>query len=168
MNKPQQIQVGLISGVFGIKGWLKIASYTAPKDNILNYKPWLLKKGNEEKTVKVIAGKLQGKGLIAQIDGINDRDQAQLLIGWAVYINHAQLPALKKGEYYWADLVGLEVENTDGIHFGKVESLIETGSNDILLVNGDKERAIPFLQGQTIQSIDLVAGKMIVDWDADF
>lgn len=168
MSKPQLIQVGFISGVFGVKGWLKITSFTSPKDNILHYKPWFLTKGGEEKSVNVISGQLQAKGLVARIDGINDREQAQQLIGWDVCINYDQLPTLKKGEFYWADLVGLKVENTDGIDLGAVASLLETGANDILLVAGDRERAIPFLQGQTIKSIDLAAGKMIVEWDADF
>lgn len=168
MSKPQPIQVGFISGVFGIKGWLKIASYTEPKDNILTYKPWLLKKDGEEKTINAVGGQLQGKGLIVRIEGVNDRDQAQQFMGWDVYINHDQLPALEQGEFYWADLVGLKVINTDGVDFGVVASLLETGANDILIVAGERERAIPFLQEQTIKSIDLAAGKIIVDWDADF
>jgi 16S rRNA processing protein RimM len=106
--------------------------------------------------------------VVAQIDGIVDRDQALTLMGWDVYISHEQLPAPDEGEYYWIDLIGLDVENLEGIQLGKVGSLFETGANDVLLIKGERERAIPFLQGQTVMSIDLAAGKMIVDWDADF
>ena len=143
-------------------------SYTEPRDNILAYKPWLLKKGSQDSTVEVTSGQLQGKSVVAQIEGISDRDQAFALIGWDVYISHEQLPPPAKDEYYWADLIGLEVETLEGLQLGKVDSLIETGANDVLVVKGEQELAIPFLQGQTVKSIDLAAGKMIVDWDADF
>ena len=89
-------------------------------------------------------------------------------MGWDVYISHEQLPTLAQNEYYWADLIGLDVENLEGFQLGKVDSLIETGANDVLVVKGERELAVPFLQGQTVKSIDLAAGKMIVDWDADF
>ena len=168
MSNQNLINVGKISGVFGLKGWLKVFSYTEPRDNILSYKRWLLKKGGQTKSIKVIGGQIQGKAVVAQVDGVVDRDQAQDLMGWEVYISHGQLPPPAKGEYYWADLIGLDVENLEGIRLGKVDSLLQTGANDILVVKGDRERALPFLQGQTVKSIDLVAGKMIVDWDPDF
>jgi 16S rRNA processing protein RimM len=162
------ILVGKISGVFGLHGWLKIFSYTKPKANVIGYKSWLLKKNNEERTVKAVQGRPQGNGIVAQIDGVTDRDQALLLMGWDIYISHEQLPALNKGEYYWVDLVGLAVENLEGLQLGKVDTIFETGANDILIVKGERERAIPFLRDQTVKAIDLESGKMIVDWDADF
>jgi 16S rRNA processing protein RimM len=162
------INVGKISGVFGVKGWLKVFSYTESRENILSYKHWLLKKSGQDKSVKVIGGQLQGKGVVAQIEGVTDRDQALLMMGWDVYIAHEQLPTLAKGEYYWADLIGLDVENLEGFCLGKVDSLFETGANDILLVKGDRERALPFVIGQMVKSIDVVAGKIVVDWDPDF
>lgn len=168
MPKPNLIQVGKISGVFGVKGWLKIFSHTEPKDNILKYKNWSLKKNGQDKPVNVIGGQLQGKGVIAQIDGIEDKDQALGLMGWDIYISHGQLSALAKNEYYWVDLIGLAVENLEGVQLGKIESLLETGANDVLVIKGERERAVPFLQGQIVKSVDLAAAKMIVDWDADF
>ena len=168
MSKQDLINIGKISGVFGVKGWLKITSYTQPKDNIIGYKTWSLIKGDQATSVKVIEGHAQGKGIIVRIEGITDRDQALALNAWDVYISREQLPKLEQGEYYWADLVGLDVENKEGIRLGKVDSLFETGANDVLLVKGERERAIPFLKGQTVQSIDLESGKIVVDWDADF
>jgi 16S rRNA processing protein RimM len=168
LSKQDLIHVGKISGVFGIKGWVKVFSYTEPRDNILAYKHWLLKKSNQDKSVEVAGGQLQGKSVVAQIEGISDRDQAFALMGWDVYVSHGQLPPTAKDEYYWADLIGLDVENLEGFQLGKVDSLIETGANDVLVVKGERELAVPFLQGQTVKSIDLAAGKMIVDWDADF
>ena len=168
MSNPGLIHVGKISGVFGVKGWLKLFSFTEPRDNILSYKTWLLQKNGQEKPVKLIGGQAQGKGVVAQIEGISDREQAFDVIGWDIFISHDQLPAKEKGEYYWFELIGLDVENLEGIRLGKVESLFETGANDVLLIKGEKERAVPFLQGQTVTAIDLAAGRMVVDWDADF
>ncbi|MGZ5049753.1 MAG: ribosome maturation factor RimM [Methylobacter sp.] len=164
----QHINVGKISGVFGVKGWVKVFSFTDPRENILGYSPWLLKKGSEVKTFKVTDGQLHGKAIIARLDGVNDRDQAALLTGWDVLISRSQLPEADKDEYYWDELIGLNVETDQGIPLGVVESLLETGANDVLIVQGEHDRAIPFLQGQTILSIDLDAGKIIVDWDPEF
>ncbi len=168
MSIPNLIHIGKISGVFGVNGWLKVFSYSEPRGNILNYQNWLLKKGGQDKSIKVIGGKLHGKGVVVRIDGIVDRDQALGLLGWDIFITREQLPVAENGEYYWADLIGLNVENLNGVQLGKIDSLLETGANDILIVKGDRERALPFLQGQTVKSIDLANGKMIVDWDADF
>jgi len=164
----QDITVGKISGVFGIKGWVKVFSFTEYREDILNYSPWLLKKAGETKTLKVIDGHLQGKAVVAQLDGINDRDLAEKLVGWQIFISPGQLPKAAPGEYYWSDLIGLSVETTEGVRLGIVDSLLETGANDVLIVKGDRERVLPFLQGQTIINIDLSAGKMVVDWDPDF
>lgn len=163
------IHVGKISGVFGVKGWVKVFSYTEDRENILDYSPWLLKKANEVKTIKVITGNSQGKVIVAQLDGVNDRDQAASLMGWDIFIRPEQLPKPASDEYYWSDLVGLKVANTEGVDFGVVSGLMETGANDVVIVqDGDTERCIPFLQGRTILSIDLNTRQMLVDWDADF
>ena len=168
MSKQQHINVGRISGVFGIKGWVKVFSFTDARENILNYSPWLLKKDSETRLVNVIDGNLQGKAVVAQLDGVNDRDQAASLMGWDIFITPDQLPKAAKNEYYWSDLIGLAVETNLGIQLGIVDGLLETGANDVVIVKGERERAIPFLQGKTIINIDLDAGKMVVDWDPDF
>jgi 16S rRNA processing protein RimM len=168
LSKQEEINVGKISGVFGVKGWVKVFSFTDSKENILNYSPWLLKKDTEIKTIAVIDGKLQGKAVVAQLDGINDRDEAARLMGWDIYIKPDQLPKAAKDEYYWSDLIGLAVETNLGVQLGIIENLLETGANDVVIVKGERERVIPFLQGQTIISIDLATGKMVVDWDPDF
>jgi 16S rRNA processing protein RimM len=163
LSKQQQIKVGKISGVFGVKGWVKVFSFTEYKENILNYSPWLLKKDSETRSVNVIDGKLQGKAVVAQLDGINDRDQALSFMGWDIFITPDQLPKVAKDEYYWSDLIGLAVETNLGVQLGVVDSLL-----DVVIVKGERERVIPFLQGQTIINIDLDAGRMVVDWDPDF
>jgi 16S rRNA processing protein RimM len=163
------ISIGEISGVFGIKGWVKVFSLTDPRENILEYSPWILKKGSEIKEVKLLNGKRQGKSIVACIEGVSDRDDAASYSGWEILINKSQLPETEEGEYYWADLVGLSVETESGISLGKVDYLIETGANDVLVVNDtEQERLIPFLQDSTIKKIDLTDKLMIVDWDPDF
>jgi len=168
LSEQQHISVGKISGVFGVKGWVKVFSFTDPRENILTYSPWLLKKGDETKIVKVVDGQLQGKTIVAQLVGVNDRDQAASLMGWDIFITRDQLPKAAKGEYYWSELIGLNVETIDGVQLGTVESLLETGANDVIIVQGERERCLPFLKGQTIINVDLDAGKIIVDWDPEF
>lgn len=162
------IIVGKISGVFGVKGWVKIFSYTDPRDNILEYSPWTLIKGDETRTINVVDGKVQGKTIVVQFDGVDDRNQAESFIGFDIFITQDQLPKPAKGEYYWSDLIGMKVDTVNGIHLGQIDSLLETGANDVLIVKGERERAIPFLQGQTIMDVDLVAGTIVVDWDPEF
>lgn len=168
MSEQNLINVGEISGVFGIKGWVKVFSFTDERENILSYSPWLLKKGGETKAFNVLEGALQGGAVAAKLEGINDRDQATALMGWTIFITPGQLPKTAEGEYYWSDLIGLAVETVDGIQLGSIENLLETGANDVVIVKGERDRAIPFLQGRTIVNIDLVAKKMTVDWDPDF
>jgi 16S rRNA processing protein RimM len=168
LSKQQHIGVGKISGVFGVKGWVKVFSFTDPRENILTYSPWLLKKGDETKIVNVVDGQLQGKTIVAQLAGVNDRDQAADLMGWDIFISQDQLPKAAKGEYYWSELIGLNVETIDGVQLGVVDSLLETGANDVVIVQGERERCIPFLKGQTIINVDLDAGQIIVDWDPEF
>jgi len=163
------IRIGEITSVFGVKGWVKVYSFTEPRDNILNYSPWFLKKGNDVKQVKLVNGRRQGKTIVVCLDGVSDRDVAASYSGWEIQIKQSQLPKPEKDEYYWADLVGLQVETTQGIDLGKVDYLIETGANDVLVLqSGEAERLIPFLQGQVIKKIDLVNKIMIVDWDPEF
>lgn len=168
MSEQQLITVGKVSGVFGIKGWVKVFSFTDNREAILNYTPWVLKKGSETQSFNVLNGMLQGKTVVVHLEGINDRDQAAALMGWDIFITPEQLPKAVEGEYYWSDLIGLKVETNQGVQLGIVDGLLETGANDVLIVKGDKERAVPFLQGQTVLNVDLQAGKMIVDWDPEF
>ncbi len=169
MSKREFINVGEITGVFGVKGWIKVYSFTQPRENILTYSPWYLQKDNALKEVKLIDGRRQGKLVVAAIDGVTDRDSAAALSGWNILIDRRQLPVAGKDEYYWADLVGLNVETDSGLRLGVVDHLMETGANDVLVVkDGKKERLIPFLQPQTVLSVDLEKGLILVDWDPDF
>lgn len=148
---------------------MKVFSFTEPRENILRYSPWILQKNNQTREVKVTGGQRQGNTVVAELEGIADRDAALALMGWKILISKQQLPKPKPGEYYWADLVGLRVETQEGITLGVVDHLLETGANDVLVVvDGESERLIPFLQQHTVLNIDLDAGLMVVDWEPDF
>ena len=164
----QHLLIGKISGVFGIKGWVKVFSYTEDRKNILDYSPWVLQKGEQRKVFNVVSGSAQGKSIVACLEGIDSRNDAELLTGWDIFIDASQLPPTEQNEYYWSDLVGLKVETTTGINLGVVDHLIETGANDVLVVAGERERLIPFLHQQTVINVDLKAGVMVVDWDSEF
>lgn len=169
MPNSEFLNVGTISGVFGVKGWVKVFSHTQPRENILKYSPWLLRKNGKTESYKLVEGQRHGHSVIAELEGVSDRDAAAALMGAELLIRRDQLPKPKAGEYYWADLIGLKVENRESVYLGQVESLMETGANDVLVVkDGEIERLIPFLQQHTVLSIDLQAGSMLVDWDADF
>jgi 16S rRNA processing protein RimM len=166
--KGDQVIVGKIVGLYGIHGWVKVFSHTDPKENIFSYAPWLVQAEGQWRPVKVLSGRTQGKGLVAQLEGCGDREQARLFIGAEIAVLRNQLPKPAAGEYYWADLMGLEVVTLDGQVLGKVEHLFDTGANDVLVVKGERERLIPFVRGQYVHEIDLDGGTMRVDWDPEF
>ena len=168
MTDRQYILVGEISGVFGLKGWVKIFSYTEPRENVLSYSAWQLRKNGEIKSLKVKEGQRQGKNVVAHLEAVDDRDVAESLIGWEIYIERDQLPTLAQDEYYWADLVGLNVITKSGVELGVIDHLFETGANDVLVVSGDRERLIPFLMGLTVLEVDLDGKCLTVDGDPDF
>lgn len=166
--QSERIILGRIGGVFGVRGWVKIFSETKPKENIFSYSPWQINLNGQWQTVKVIQGKPHGKGLVAQLESCVDRDQAQQLVGAEIAVDKAQLPEAGEGEYYWADLIGLRVVTLDGQALGQVDHLFETGANDVVVVKGERERLIPFVQGRYIIEISLETGVMRVDWDPEF
>ncbi|WP_020560331.1 ribosome maturation factor RimM [Thiofilum flexile] len=168
-SSPQPLLVmGKIAGAYGIKGWVKIMSFTHPPEKILRYRPWHLLKAGQPQQVKLKAGRPHGKVLVAWLDGVDDRTQAELLNGYEIAIERQHLPQLDKNEYYWSDLVGLKVVNQQGIEFGQVASLVETGANDVLVVQGERERLVPWILEQVIIHVSLEQGVITVDWDADF
>ncbi len=164
----RRVTLGRINGHFGVKGWVKVYSDTQPKEQIVKYSPWWLKRGKEWSTIKVLEGKVHGKTVIARLEGIDSRELAEPLMGAEIAINRDQMQPAAEGEYYWLDLIGLRVENLAGIELGEVRSLMETGANDVLVVRGERERLIPFVQGQFIKEVDLENGKIRVDWDPEF
>lgn len=177
-----KVILGRIAGVYGVKGWVKVYSYTDPMESIVDYSPWFIRPEDSLKTnrqaawtrVRLKAGKRHAKTVVAKLEHCNDRDQAMKLVGCEIAIERQQLEELKgKHEYYWRDLIGLRVINQQQVELGTVKSLLETGANDVLVVAeeaeaGSKERLIPWTMGQAVISVDLEQGIIEVDWDPDF
>ena len=168
-DEQRFVTLGRISGVHGVQGWVRVHSDTSPRENIVNYSPWHLIREGRRESRKVNAGRRQGKAVVAKLEGCNDRDAAEELVGALISIPRSALPdTTVPGEYYWADLVGLRVETVDGVELGRIEQLFETGSNDVIVVQGDKERLVPYIWEQVVRDVDLEAGVMRVDWDPEF
>lgn len=167
-----RITVGQIVGVFGVRGWIKVYSYTRPREAILSYSPWLIALPDNWRAFDVVEAHTQGKGIVARLGGHKDRDQASALVGAQIAIERSQLSPLKPGEYYWAQLEGLKVVNTRGRDLGKIHHLFETGANDVMVVRREaangitREQLIPFVP-QVIREVDLDAALMRVEWDAE-
>jgi len=164
----KMVALGQVSGVFGVRGWVKVFSHTSPPSNILRYSPWHLGGDDGWEAFEVLEGQSHGKGLIVRLAGLQDREQAANLVGRVIAVDRAQLPEPEAGEYYWTDLQGLRVQTTEGVELGRIHHLFETGANDVLVVQGDRERLVPYIWGAVIRSVDLEAGLMVVDWDPDF
>jgi len=170
--KDLQVLVGRISGLFGVRGWVKVYSFTQPIENIFRYRPWHLrgvKQGEDIVNEFVVShSRSHGKGLVAQFAGIDDRDVAAGLVGAEIFVERGQFAGTEPGEHYWTDLVGLSVETVDGKSLGEVDSLLETGANDVLVIDGEKRYLVPFVAGQVVKAVDLDDGKIVVDWDPDY
>jgi 16S rRNA processing protein RimM len=170
------ITIGKIVGALGIKGWVKVKSFTRPEENLLDHSQWfLVADANDQaaapRQVTLIDSRWQSKGWVAKLADCDDRNAAELLRGLLIQIPRQQLPVLSEQEYYWQDLVGLAVEDVHGKRLGRVDSLMETGANDVLVVVDaitQQRCLIPYLPQQVIKKIDLGAGLMLVDWDNDY
>ena len=168
-DEQRFVTLGRISGVHGVQGWVRVHSDTSPRENIVDYSPWHLVREGRRELRKVKSGRRQGKAVVAKLEGCNDRDAAEELVGALISIPRSALPdTTVPGEYYWADLVGLRVETVDGVELGRIGQLFETGSNDVIVVQGDKERLVPYIWEQVVREVDLEAGVMRVDWDPEF
>ena len=173
MNAPdagqRMITVGRLHGAFGVRGELKLESFTVPENAILRYQPWTLRDAQgRERVVEGARGRGGAKGLVATLPDIDDRDAAEAMRGTDILVPRSALPPPAAGEYYWVDLEGLRVVNVEGVDFGSVSHLFSTGVNDVLVARGDRERMIPFREPDYIRDVDFEAGIVTVDWDADF
>ena len=177
-TSQQLVVVGKISSAYGIKGWVNVYSYTNPVTNILQYQPWYLSREGKDawEPVRVISGRQQGKQVVAQIEGCQDRNKAELYRGLEIAVDRGQLPEPEQSEHYWIDLIGLTVVTVSGEELGVLDSILETGANDVLVVKDHskahskhkKEHLIPFVQNEFVREIDMANGRITVDWDPDF
>ena len=175
MSRHGFVGLGYISGIYGVRGWVKVFSYTQPREQILEYPVWhisaakSLDVADTEPALEatgVESGRMHGKGIVAKLAGVEDRDTAAALIGYGIFVPRAQLPDTEPGEYYWADLAGLSVCDSAGRSLGVVDHLMETGVHDVLVLDGGANRMIPFVPGKVVLDVDLERGLITVDWDA--
>lgn len=166
-SDTERIVIGRISGAFGTQGWLKVTSYTRPRDNICDYRPWFLRTNGVWEEHQVLACKPRGASLVAQLDGITDRDSALNRRNADIAIEKVALPPTNPNEFYWSDLIGLEVRNLSGVNLGKISKMLQTGANDVIVVTGESEYLIPYVTGHTVIDVDISAARMLVDWHED-
>ncbi|WP_188150381.1 ribosome maturation factor RimM [Teredinibacter waterburyi] len=176
-KRSNLITVGRITGVFGIKGWLKVKSFTSPESNILNYAPWWLKTRHGVKKIEIDSHSLRANGLVVHIKGVDDRDVAADYSATDIAIERDLLPDLDAGDFYWSQLIGLRVvsEYQGNVYdFGIVEQLLETGANDVLVIKADdqsidqRERLVPYVLDTYVTSVNLDTGEIRVAWDPEF
>lgn len=169
------IVLGKLGSTYGIRGWLRVFSSTEQSESIFDYQPWYIQQAGEWRVVELESWKRHNQDLIIKLKGIDDREVANGLTNREIAVDAEQLPPLEDGDYYWKDLMGCRVVTTEGYELGKITDMMETGSNDVLVVRanlkdafGAKERLIPFLDGQVIKKVDLTAQLVEVDWDPGF
>ena len=160
--------MGIIARPYGVRGWLHIVTYTARPENLLEYLPWYLHRQDRWQATELVSGRCHGKGLVVQLTGCINRDAAEALKGLEIGVYRDQLPASGSDEYYWSDLVGLQVITKDNRVLGVVDHLIETGANDVLVVKGEQEFLVPFIQGQVVETVNFETREIRVDWDPDY
>ena len=163
----EPVVLGRIVGAFGVRGWVKVFSYTEPREAVLQYEGWLLGRNGNWEAATVAEGQRHGKSVIARLDGVDDRDTAEALRGTEIGVTREQLPAPGEDQFYWSDLEGLKVVHRDGTELGQIDHLLETGANDVMVVKGETERLIPFVLDKVILDVDLAKGEICVDWEWD-
>ena len=159
--------MGRILGPFGVRGWVRIRTFTEHLDTLVEYPVWWVAQGEGWRQVEVLETEVHSAQLVARLAGVDDRDQAFALRGHDVAVLREQLPEVAEGEFYWADLIGLAVVNVQGESLGKVEGLVETGANDVLVVQGDRERLLPYVDA-VVLDVSLQQARIVVDWGLDY
>jgi 16S rRNA processing protein RimM len=162
-----EVVVGCFGAPHGINGWLKVNSFTQPPSNILNYRPWLIQVQGKWQPLTLQIIEQRGRNILVKPFDCDDPEAARRYTNLEIAVTRDQFPSLPPGEYYWRDLVGLRVINQEGILLGRVDSLLATGANDVLVVKGERERLIPYLK-HVILEVDTAVGVIQVDWDAMF
>ncbi|MNM76249.1 Ribosome maturation factor RimM [compost metagenome] len=167
------VVLGKIVSVHGIRGEVRVYSFTDPLDNLLDYRRWTLKRGTEVRQAELVSGRVQGNVLVAKLKGLDDREVARTFADFEILVPRSELPELSEGEFYWSQLEGLKVIDQSGQLLGIIDHLLETGANDVMVVKpcagslDERERLLPYTE-QCVLAVDLAAGEMRVDWDADF
>ena len=161
------VVLGRIAGLHGVKGGLKVYSYTRPAEAILEYTPWYLDFGGAWQAVVRTDAYARQQRLIAYLEGFCDRDRATGLVGADIAVRRSQLKPLQAGEHYWVDLIGLGAYTPSGQHLGSVVGMLDTGANDVLIVRGERDRLVPYVEGVYVRNVDLANRRLELDWRLD-
>ena len=169
VNVNDLVIMGRIVAPYGVFGWLKVLPDTEQIDGLLDYKTWWIGKDNDWRELKVEEAKVHNDVIVVKLQGVSERDGAFACKGKQVAVPRAALPKPGKNEYYWSDLIGLQVKNLQAVDFGKISDVFATGANDVIVAKNDEgqERLIPFIDAAIIE-VDMMAKTILVDWDADF
>ena len=176
-SDDKRVILGKISTMYGVKGWLKVNSYSNPRKNIFNYPQWQIKTRNGWIIQDIEQGRPHGKTLVVKLAGCDDRDQAQLFVGSSIAVFRSQLPDTESGEHYWSDILGMDVVDTDGLELGQVKDIMETGSNDVLVVRETVSKKgsgkasdilIPWLIDDVIINVDADKQLITVQLDNEY
>ena len=167
MQNDKTINIGKVIGLHGVKGWLKILSFSSPPENIFNYKSLIISNKYINQIFHIEDSRKQGKKILIKLDNIDDRTSAESLEESDIYIQRSDLPQLSEDTYYWEDLLGFNVFNQNNIKIGNVDSFIETGSNDVLIVKTAKNKniLIPFIMNKSIKVVNIESHCITVDWE---
>lgn len=160
--------IGRFGRPHGVKGFITIQSFTEPQDNILRYSDWHVQLNGVWKPIKLLCVEAHNKNTIAQIDGFKEREDVATLTHLEIAVDIEQLDPLSPGEYYWYQLVGMKVVDSRGHLLGAVKEIMPTGSNDVLVIEGEKRHLIPYLPGQFVIEVNSSQQIITVDWDLDF
>lgn len=160
--------MGRVAAPYAVRGWVKVQPFTELLDNLLDYPIWRLGKAGKWREYEVLEAKVHGQFLLVHLDGVDDRNASEALQGHDIAVVRSELPPAEEDEYYWDDLVGLEVVNLAGESLGKVAELLESGAHDIMkVVAGEQQRLIPFT-APIVREVETEAGRIVVDWGADW
>ena len=174
MGRPAVVPVGTVGRAHGVRGWVRVRSDMDPPEDLLRHDTWLLDRAGAWRPVPVRSARMHGSAFVAHLEGIDDRDTAADLAGTRLGLPRDVLPALEEGQYYWVDLIGLEVLDEGGESLGVVREMIETGANDVMVVRPGPgcrpgpgraaDRIVPFVTGDVVREVDLGAGRIRVSW----
>jgi 16S rRNA processing protein RimM len=163
-----RIVLGRITGPFGVRGWVKLASYTDPPGQILQFPRWRAERPDGAmQELHPVEGRAHGKGWVARIAGVDDRDAALAIGKPELWVERDELPPLAAGQFYREDLLGFEVVNLEGLSLGRVEGFVDLPANAVMVVAGDKERWLPVGPGHLLR-VDMGRRRVTVDWDPEF
>lgn len=164
----RRVTLGRIGAPWGVQGWVRVQSAARPPESILDFPCWWVGSGDNARCLHVLSSRANPRGIAVRLEGCDDRNAAVALRHAAISVPVEELPEPDDGEWYWHELIGLQVETTDGTALGRVDHLLETGANDVLVVRNGRERLIPWIPDEVIRAIDPDAGRMVVDWDPEF